>query len=224
MRDDIYMVSGESSAVFATNKLIRNTYLLLSMTLLFSAATAIFAVVTNAPVVPWWMMLIVMFGLLFATNALRNSAAGLVTIFALTGFMGYTLGPILSHYLNLPHGNQIVATAMAGTGGIFLALSFYALISRRDFSFMGGFLMVGMIVAILAGLGAVFFQIPALSLAMSGMVVLLMSGYILYDTSAMIHGGEDNYIMATISLYLNIYNLFLSLLQIFGALIGGDER
>jgi modulator of FtsH protease len=222
MRNDIYTVSGTQYAVLATNKLIRNTYLLLSMTLLFSAAIAAFAVVTQAPLLPWWMVLIGYFGLLFTTQALRNSALGLVAIFALTGFMGYTLGPILSLYLSLPNGHQIVATAMGGTGVIFLGLSAYALTSRKDFSFIGGFLMVGILVAFLAGLGAMLFQIPALSLAVSAMFILLMSGFILYQTSAMIHGGEDNYIIATIGLYVSIYNLFVSLLQILGVL-GSDD-
>jgi len=205
------------------NKLIRNTYLLLSMTLLFSAATATFAVFTRAPVLSSWLVLIVSMGLLFVTHSLRNSSAGLVSVFALTGFLGYTLGPIIGLYLRLPNGGQIVATAMGGTGAIFLGLSFYALTTRKDFSFMGGFLMVGIITAILGSLAALFFQIPALSLAVSGMIVLLMSGYILYDTSAMIHGGIDNYIVATINLYLNIYNLFLSLLQILGMGFGSDD-
>ncbi|CAK0776985.1 modulator of FtsH protease [Gammaproteobacteria bacterium] len=205
------------------NKLIRNTYLLLSITLLFSAATATFAVLTRAPVLSSWLVLIVSMGLLFVTHSLRNSSAGLVSVFALTGFLGYTLGPIIGFYLRLPNGGQIVATAMGGTGAIFLGLSFYALTTRKDFSFMGGFLMVGIITAILGSLAALFFQIPALSLAVSGMIVLLMSGYILYDTSAMIHGGIDNYIVATINLYLNIYNLFLSLLQILGMGFGSDD-
>ena len=222
MNNHVYTMGSTVSAVPTTNKLIRNTYLLLSMTLLFSAATASFAVVSHAPALPWWMVLIGMFGLLFTTQALRNSIGGLVAIFAFTGFMGYTLGPILGHYLHMPHGGQTVAMAMGGTGAIFIGLSLYALTTKKDFSFMGGFLLVGMLVAILAGLGAILFQMPALSLAVSGMVVLLMSGYILYDTSAMIHGGETNYIMATIGLYLNIYNLFISLLQILGVL-GSDD-
>ncbi|CAK0764382.1 modulator of FtsH protease [Gammaproteobacteria bacterium] len=226
MRNNSYSISSAvpTSRISAinTNKLIRNTYMLLSMTLLFSAVVTGFAVVTRAPILPWWMVLLVSWGLLFLTNSLRNSATGLIAVFALTGFLGYTLGPIVGFYLRLPNGHQIVATAMGGTGVIFLGLSAYALTTRKDFSFMGGFLMVGLLVAILAGIGAILFQIPALSLAMSAMVVLLMSGFILYDTSAMIHGGEDNYIMATINLYLNIYNLFTSLLQISGFL-GSDD-
>ncbi len=219
--NDVYAVRDTTQSVLATNKLIRNTYILLSMTLLFSAATAAFALVTRAPLLPWWAVLIGYFGLLFATQALRNSAAGLFMIFALTGFMGYTLGPIVGHYLHMHNGPQIVGMAMGGTGAIFLGLSAYALSSKRDFSFMGGFIMVGILVAFLASIAAVVFQIPALSLAVSAMFILLMSGFILYQTSAMIHGGEDNYIMATIGLFVSIYNLFTSLLQILGVL--GDE-
>lgn len=139
-----------------------------------------------------------------------------MSIFALTGFMGYTLGPILSAYLALPNGHAIVMQAMGGTAAIFLALSGYALTTRKDFSFMGGFLMVGILVAFLAGLGAIFFSIPGLSLAVSAMFVLLMAGLILYQTSAIIHGGETNYIMATVTLYVSIYNLFTSLLHLLG--------
>ena len=162
------------------------------------------------------------FGLLFLTSRFRNSGMGLAFVFALTGFMGYTLGPILNVYTSLPNGNQLVMTALGATGVIFLSLSGYALTSRKDFSFMGAFLMVGILVAFLAGLAAVFFTMPGLSLAVSAMFVLLMSGLILYETSQIIHGGETNYIMATVSLYVSIYNLFLSLLQLLGAFSGED--
>jgi modulator of FtsH protease len=210
-------------SVLATNKLIRNTYILLSMTLLFSAVTAGFAVITQAPLMTWWVVLLGYFGLLFLTNHLRNSAWGLVSIFALTGFMGYTLGPIIGLYLSLPNGAQTVMTAMGGTGVIFLGLSAYALTSRKDFSFMGGFLMVGILVAFLAAIGAIVFSIPALSLAVSAMFVLLMSGLILWQTSQLVHDtGETNYIMATITLYVAIYNLFTSLLHLLGV-FGGDD-
>ena len=151
-----------------------------------------------------------------------NSGLGLAFVFALTGFMGYTLGPILNVYTALPNGNQLVMTALGATGVIFLSLSGYALTSRRDFSFMGAFLMVGILVAFLAGLAAMFFSMPGLSLAVSAMFVLLMSGLILYETSQIIHGGESNYIMATVTLYVSIYNLFLSLLHLLGAFSGED--
>jgi modulator of FtsH protease len=209
-------------ALPAANRLLRNTYTLLAMTLLFSAVTAGFAMASGAPPLPWWLVLIGYFGLLFLTNALRNSGWGLVSIFALTGFMGYTLGPIVNAYLGLPNGSQTVMLAMGGTAAIFLGLSGYALVTRKDFSFMGGFLMVGILVAFLAGIGAIVFSLPALSLAVSAMFVLLMSGLILYETSQIVHGGETNYIMATITLYISIYNLFLSLLHLLG-FAGSDE-
>jgi len=222
MRGNVYAMGGAQPSVLAANKLIRNTYILLALTLLLSAVTATLAVVTRAAPLPWWGVLGGYFGLLFATQALRNSAWGLLTVFGLTGFLGYTLGPVLNLYLGLPNGPQIVATAMGGTGIIFLSLSAYALTSRKDFSFMGGFLMVGILVAFLASLAAVFLQMPGLSLAVSAMFILLMSGFILFQTSAMVHGGEDNYIMATVSLYVSIFNLFVSLLQILGVL-GSDD-
>ena len=137
--------------------------------------------------------------------------------------MGLTLGPIVGYYINaIPNGDQLVMTALGGTGVIFLGLSAYALKSRKDFSFIGGMLFAGILVAFLAGLGAAVFSIPALSLAVSAMFIILMSGMILYQTSAIIHGGETNYIMATITLYVSIYNLFLSLLQLLG-IFGGDD-
>ena len=162
------------------------------------------------------------FGLLFLTAKFRDTGLGLAFVFALTGFMGYTLGPILNAYMGLPNGAQIVMTAMGGTGAIFLGLSGYALTSRTDFSFMGGFLVTGILVAFLAGLGAIFFEMPGLSLAVSAMFVLLMSGLILYETSNIIHGGETNYIMATVTLYVSIFNLFTSLLHLLG-FMNGDE-
>lgn len=204
------------SNVLATNKVIRNTYTLLSMTLLFSGAIAATAMALNLPHPGLLLTLLGYFGLLFATAKFRNSGLGLVFVFALTGFMGYTLGPILNSYLSLANGGQIVMTAMAGTGAIFLGLSGYALMTRKDFSFMGGFLIVGILVAFLAGLGAVIFEMPMLSLAVSAMFVLLMSGLILYETSNIIHGGETNYIMATVSLFVAIFNLFTSLLHLLG--------
>ncbi len=206
----------------AGNRVLRNTYLLLSMTLLFSAFTAGIAMAVNAPPFHWLITLGGYFGLLFLVTRLRDSAWGLAAVFALTGFLGYTLGPILNAYLSLPNGSQVVMTALGGTGAIFLALSGYAVVSRKDFSFMGSFLMVGILVAFLAGLGALLFNIPTLSLAVSGMFILLMSGMILWQTSEIIHGGETNYIMATVSLYISIFNLFLSLLQILGV-VSSDE-
>ena len=174
-------ISRSQSTTLATNKVIRNTYTLLSMTLLFSALTAGVSMALNLPHPGLLLTLAGYFGLLFATAKFRNSSLGLAFVFALTGFMGYTLGPILNAYLALPNGGQIVMTAMGGTGAIFLGLSGYALITRKNFSFMGGFLMVGILVAFFAGLGAVFFEMPGLSLAVSSMFVLLMAGLILYE-------------------------------------------
>ena len=204
------------AAVLATNKVIRNTYLLLAMTLVFSALTAAAAMAMNLPHPGLILTLAGYFGLLFLTARFRGRALGLAFVFALTGFMGYTLGPILNAYLGLPNGPQLVMTALGATGAMFIGLSGYALTSRSDFSFMGSFLMVGILVAFLAGLGAIFFEIPALSLAVSAMFVLLMSGLILYETSNIIHGGETNYIMATVTLYVSIFNLFTSLLHLLG--------
>lgn len=213
-------VRTEQSAL-ATNKVLRNTYLLLSMTLLFSAATATAAASLNLPHPGLLITLVGYFGLLFLTTKFRDSGTGLVFVFLLTGFMGYTLGPIINLYLGLPNGGQTVAMAMGGTAAIFLGLSAYALSTRKDFSYMGGFLTVGILVAFLAGLGAIFFELPALSLAVSAMFVLLMSGLILFQTSLIINGGETNYIMATVSLYVALFNLFTSLLHLLG--FAGDE-
>ena len=216
------VAQSSSESVISSNTVIRNTYLLLSMTLLFSALTAGVSVVLKLPHPGLIVTLVGYFGLLFLTNRLRNSGWGVASVFALTGFMGYTLGPIVGHYLGLPNGGQTVMMAMAGTATIFLGLSGYALSTRKDFSFMGGFLMVGVLVAFLAGLGAIFFEIPALSLTVSAAFVLLMSGLILYETSNIIHGGETNYVMATVTLFVAIFNLFTSLLHLLGFMNGDD--
>lgn len=208
--------STAQAAILSTNKVIRNTYILLSMTLLFSAIIAGIAMAMNLPHPGIIVTLVGYFALLFATAKFRDSHLGLLFVFTLTGFMGYTLGPILNGYLSLANGGQIVMTAMAATGAIFLGLSAYAMLSRKDFSFMGGFLLVGIVVAFLAGLGAIFFEVPALSLAVSSIFVILMAGLILFETSNIIHGGETNYIMATVGLFVAIFNLFTSLLHLLG--------
>ncbi|WP_415890075.1 Bax inhibitor-1/YccA family protein [Neptuniibacter sp. SY11_33] len=210
------------TSALESNKVLRNTYALLSMTLLFSAITAGVSIALQLPHPGVIISLVGFFGLYFLTYKLRNSVWALPSVFALTGFMGYTLGPIVGHYLAMPGGGSIVMNAMGMTGIIFLGLSAYVLTTRKNFTFMGGFLMVGVLLAFVAGLGAIFFQIPALSLAVSAMFVLLMSGFILYETSNILHGGETNYIMATVSLYVSIYNLFTSLLHILGFLGGED--
>lgn len=216
MNSQITPLGRAQASVLETNKVIRNTYMLLSMTLAFSALTAGASMALNLPHPGLIITLIGYFGLLFLTAKFKNSSLGLGFVFALTGFMGYTLGPILNSYLSLPNGGQVVMTAMGATAAVFLGLSGYAVTSRKDFSFMGGFLMVGILVAFLAGLGAIFFEMPALSLAVSAMFVLLMAGLILYETSNIIHGGETNYIMATVTLFVAIFNLFTSLLHLLG--------
>ena len=214
--------TGAVTPVLSANRVLRNTYWLLSLTLLFSAGAAAVTAALRLPHPGIVITLIGYFGLLFLTARLRDSGWGLLSVFGLTGFMGYTLGPVISHYLALPNGHQVVMMAMGGTAAIFLGLSAYATTSRRDFSFMGGFLMTGIVVAFLAGLGAIFFEVPALALTVSAVFVLLMAGLILYQTSQIIHGGETNYIMATVTLYVSIFNLFTSLLHLLG-MGGGDE-
>lgn len=216
------VISKEPASSISSNQVLRNTYLLLSMTLLFSAVTAGLAMALNLPHPGFFITMVVYFALLFATTKFRNSAAGIYCVFALTGFLGLTLGPLLSAYLSIPNGSQAVMSALGATAAIFMGLSGYALVSQKDFSFLGGFLFTGILVAFIAWLGAIFFEIPALSLAVSSIFVLLMSGLILYQTSNIIRGGETNYIMATVTLYIAIYNLFTSLLQLFGVL-GGDD-
>jgi len=213
--------SGRARAL-ETNKVLRNTYILLSLTLLFSALTATVSTLLNLPHPGVVITLVVYFGLLFLTTKFRNSNISLLLVFALTGFLGYTLGPILNLYLTaLPNGGELIALALGTTGITFLGLSGYALMSRRDFSFLGNFLFVGILTAFCLGLAAYFFSMPALSLAVSGMFVLLMCGLILYQTDQIIKGGETNYVMATVTLYVALYNLFTSLLHIFG--VFGDD-
>ena len=214
---------GISEDVFASNKVIRNTYLLLSMTLLFSAATAGMSMVYNIPYPGFGIVILGYIGFLFLIAKLRNSIWGIVSVFGFTGFMGMTLGPIINAYVShFANGTQLVMTALGGAGVIFISLSAYALTTRKDFSFLGGFVMVGVLVAFCAGIGALIFNLPTLSLAVSAMFILLMSGHILYHTSAMIHGGERNYIMATVMLYITIYNLFLNLLHLLAVFSGRE--
>jgi modulator of FtsH protease len=209
-------------AVIGANRVLRNTYALLAMTLLFSAAVAAGSVSFSLPAPGLLVTLGGYFGLLFAVSKLKNSAWALPAVFALTGFMGYTLGPTLANSLALPGGSQVVTMALAATGATFLALSGWVLTSRRDFSFTGGFLFAGMVIALLAGLGALFFQIPSLGLVVAGLVALLSAGLILFETSRIVNGGETNYVMATVGLYVSIFNLFTSLLSLFG--LGGSDE
>ncbi|MCL2160718.1 MAG: Bax inhibitor-1/YccA family protein [Betaproteobacteria bacterium] len=214
--------SPSQAKTLATNRLIRNTYTLLALTLAFSAAMAGVSMVSGVPPINPWIFLGGYFVLLALTNVFRNSGMGVVCVFALTGFMGFTLGPILSFFLATQNGSQLVMQALGATAFIFFALSAYVFISRKDFSFIGGFLFVGLLVAFLAGLAAFAFDMHTLSLAVSAAFVLLASGLILYQTSAIVHGGETNYIMATVTLYVSLYNLFMSLLHLLRAFSGDD--
>jgi len=209
-------VTRAPEAILQTNKLIKNTYMLLSMTLIFSGVMAFVSVVMQASFGIAFAATLIGIGLLwFALPRTQNSSAGIPVIFAITGLLGFGLGPMLTHYMNI--NPSIVMTAMGGTGAIFLGLSGYALSTRKDFSFLGGFLFVGLLVAIGAMVLNIFLGIPALALAVSAVVIMIMSGLILYQTSAMIHGGETNYISATAGLFLSILNIFTSLLHILGA-------
>lgn len=202
-------------------KVLRNTYALLAMTLMFSAAVASAAVSFKWASPGLVLTMVGYFGLLFAIHKLQNSAWALPAVFGLTGFMGYTLGPLLSHYVALPGGAQTISLALGATGLSFLGLSAYVLTTRKDFSFMGGFLFMGMIVALIAGLAAMFLDIPALGLAVSAIVAMLSAGMILFETSQIVNGGERNYVLATVSLFVSLFNMFTSLLALFG--FGGQN-
>jgi len=225
MTDAQFMTDSRTSTI-STNRVLRNTYMLLSMTLLFSASMAAVAMAMNAPYMGF-IPLLVSFALIFAISKFKNSGWGIVLVFAFTGILGFALGPVLNHYMASQAGSQTVVTAAGLTGIIFLSLSGYALMSKKDFSFMGGFLIAGMWVVIgsmlLMFVGSFFgWYVSGLQLAISAAVVMLMSGFILFDTSRIINGGETNYIMATVGLYLNIYNLFTALLHLTGALSNDD--
>ncbi len=226
MRSQNLSLARDAKSTIEINRVLRNTYFLLSLTLLFSAGTATFALLTNAASIGPLGLIAGMFGLYFLTVWLRNSAWGILAIFAYTGFLGYTLGPVLNFYIHhFTNGPQIIGTALGSTGLVFLGLSAYVLTTRKDFSYLGGFITAAVIVAFIASLGALFFNIPLLQLIISGAFAVISSAFILYTTSQIIHDGERNYIMATISLYIAIFNLFVSLLRIFGAFSGnGGSR
>jgi modulator of FtsH protease len=216
------VVSSPQVGVLATNKVLRNTYFLLGATLAFSAAMAGLAMAIELPYFGLFTLL-GYFGLLFAVHKTQNSGWGIFWTFALTGFMGLTLGPILDFYIKaLPNGSQLVMTSLGVTAATFLGLSAYAVKSQRDFSFLGGFIAIGAIGAFVLGLIAVFFHLSTLSLVASGMFVIVAGGYMLWMTSQIIRGGETNYILATVTLYVSIYNMFLSLLNLLGAASGDD--
>jgi len=216
------MKAAGMESVLSTNKVLKNTYMLLSMTLVFSAITASISMAMGLGQGAAMILMLVGFGLLFVVHKTADSSKGIIAIFAFTGVMGASIGPMLNYYLAMPNGPEMVMQAMGGTALVFFGLSAYALTTRKDFSFMGGFLMVGLLVAVVAMVANIFLNIPALSLTISAAVVMIMSGLILFDTSRIINGGETNYIRATVSLYLNIYNLFIHLLRLLSALNGRD--
>lgn len=216
MNPNYAVTQGRLSALEA-NKVLKNTYLLLSATLAFSAVMAVVSMAVQMPPMTYLIAIIASMVLgMFVLPKTANSSAGVGVIFLITGLLGFGLGSILSIYMAMANGPQIVATAMGGTGIIFLGLSGYALTSKKDFSFLGGFLFAGMMVVLLAIIASIFIQIPALSLAISSAVIMIMSGFILFDTSRIINGGETNYIMATYGIFLSIFNIFISLLNILG--------
>lgn len=222
-RNDVTILNQRRDSVLSTNKVLRNTYLLLGLTFIFSGFMAYLSMAMRTAPLNVFLMIGGIYGLMFLTQALKDSPWGLLSCFAFTGFLGFTLGPVLNSYIaQFSNGPQLIATALGGTGIIFFALSGYVLTTQKDFSFLGGFLFIGVMVAMLAMIAGIFFQMPALQLAISGAFVLISSGLILFQTSEIIHGGERNYIMATVGLFVSIYNLFISLLQLLGAFSGRD--
>jgi modulator of FtsH protease len=218
-------IRDRGDSLISSHKVLRNTYFLLSMTLIFSAMTAVFAMSVNAQPPGILLMLAGMFGLSFLTQALSKSAWGILAIFMFTGFMGYILGPILNQFIGAyANGGQLVMTALGATGLIFLSLSAYTLTTQRNFGFMGGMLFALGMVAFIGSLVSIFLQIALLQVMISGAFALFASGMILYETSAIIHGGQRNYILATISLYMALFNLFLSLLRILSFFAGGSRN
>ncbi|MEE3661871.1 FtsH protease modulator YccA [Brenneria sp. g21c3] len=213
--DRIVASSTRESSLLSTHRVLRNTYFLLSLTLGFSAVTATASTVFNLPAPGLILMLVGFYGLMFLTHKLANSPAGILAAFALTGFMGYTLGPLLSTLISAGSGD-IIMLALGGTALVFFCCSAYVLTTRKDMSFLSGMLMAGFVVLVVAFIANLFLQIPALHLAISALFILFSAGAILWETSNIIHGGETNYIRATVSLYVSIYNLFVSLLSILG--------
>ncbi|MBP2170666.1 FtsH protease modulator YccA [Erwiniaceae bacterium BAC15a-03b] len=212
---DRIVTSTRESSLISTNKVLRNTYFLLGMTLTFSAITATASTVFALPSPGLILMLVGFYGLMFLTHKLADSPMGILAAFAFTGFLGYCLGPILNSYLSAGMGDTI-ALALGGTALVFFCCSAYVLTTRKDMSFLGGMMMAGFVVLLVAVVANLFLQIPALHLAISAMFILFSAGAILWETSNIIHGGETNYIRATVSLYVSLYNIFISLLSILG--------
>ncbi len=217
-RETLQPYSGSSNvSVMSTNKVLKNTYMLLGMTLVFSALCSYAAISFNMPMFNPWLTIGVYFGLLFLVHKTAESAAGIASVFALTGWLGLTTGPIVNAYMAAAGGSQIVTLALGGTAAIFLGLSAFALTTKKDFGFMAKFVMVGIIVAFVCAIANIFLGIPALGLAISAAFMVLSSAVILMQTSAIVNGGETNYIMATVTLYVSIYNIFMSLLNLLSA-------
>ena len=226
MQPELQMSSQTAGLSLSTHKVLRNTYMLLGLSMIPTVIGAMigmsmnFSFMAQSPILGMVVMLAVMFGLFWGISKNRDSGVGVALLLALTFFMGVMLGPILQVALHLKNGAQLVGLAAGGTGVIFFALASYATISKKDFSFLGNFLFVGLILLILASLANMFFQVPAAALAISSVAVLIFSGFILFDVSRIVQGGETNYVMATLALYLDIYNLFVNLLQLLMALSG----
>lgn len=226
MQPELRMTTQTLDSSLSTHKVLRNTYMLLGLTMIPTVIGAIigmsmnFSFMAKSPIMGMVIMLAVMFGLFWGISKNRDSGVGVALLLALTFFMGLMLGPILQVAMHLRNGAQLVGMAAGGTGVIFLALASYATVSKKDFSFLGNFLFVGLILLIIASLANMFFQVPAASLAISSVAILIFSGFILFDVSRIVQGGETNYIMATLALYLDIYNLFVNLLQLLMALSG----
>ncbi|MAK70708.1 modulator of FtsH protease [Idiomarina aquatica] len=223
MNDRSQMYVGQEASTLAVNKVLRNTYSLLAMTLAFSAVTATISTMMNLPYPGFFITIIAYFGLLFGIHKTKDSGMGIVLTFALTGFLGYTLGPLLNMALSMPGGGEMVATALGGTALTFFATSAYVLTTKKDMSKLGGVITAGIIMVFVAMIANFFFQLPALQLALSALMIPLMAMLIMWQTSDIIHGGERNYIMATVTLYVSLYNLFVNLLTLLMAFGGGDE-
>jgi len=229
MQPDLQATAQSTQLALVQHKVLRNTYLLLALTMIPTVIGALvgtatdFTFLAQHPIMGPLLMLAAMFGLMFAVGATRNSIWGVVLLLAFTFVMGWWLGPMLQYALHFRNGGQLIGIAAGGTGVMFFTLAGIATVTRKDFSFMGKFLMVGLILLIIASIANLFFMIPAASMTISALIILLFSGYILYDVSQIIQGGETNYVMATLKIYLDIYNIFINLLNLLLAFSGNRE-
>ncbi|WP_338521729.1 Bax inhibitor-1/YccA family protein [Candidatus Legionella polyplacis] len=225
MNRNVSFASRHRNVLIETNKVLRNTYLLLGMTFMFSSLIAYLAFIFNVQPLNPLLMIFGVYGLMFLTNSLRHSSLGLLSVFAFTGFLGYSLGPTINYYvMNFANGYHLVNVALGGTGVIFFALSGYVLVTRKDFNFLSGFLFVSTMVSFLFMIVGVVFHIQIIELIISSLFILLSSGLILFQTSEIVYGGETNYIMATLSLYVSIYNLFISILSVLGFFTSSSNK